>query len=74
MEIPKDHDQVKKTLRLPRELSDEIERAAKAHGNSANAEMIERLRSAPVADELARLSGEVAEIKSMIRQLLASVG
>lgn len=74
MKNKKDLDRVEKTLRLPRDLSEEIELAAKAHEVSANAEMVDRLRAAPVADELVRLSSEIAELKAMIRQLLVSIG
>jgi plasmid stability protein len=74
MKISKDQDLVEKTLRLPRDLSEEIKLTAKAHDRSANAEMVERLRAAPVADEVARLAGEIAELKALVRQLLVSVG
>jgi predicted HicB family RNase H-like nuclease len=70
MEISKDQE-VKKTLRLPRTLNDELQRAADARGASLNAEIVARLQSSFRADELARLSNEVAEMKALIRQLLA---
>jgi predicted HicB family RNase H-like nuclease len=71
MEISKDQELVKKTLRLPRALNDEIQAAADARGVSLNAEIVSRLQSSFRADELARLSSEVAEMKALIRQLLA---
>jgi hypothetical protein len=74
MEITKDQERVKKTLRLPRDLSVEVDQEAEARGTSANEVIVDRLRSAPLAGEVARLSGEIAEIKAMIRQLIASIG
>jgi predicted HicB family RNase H-like nuclease len=71
MEISKDQELVKKTLRLPRALNEEIQAAADSHGISLNAEIVERLQASFRADELARLSSEIAEMKALIRQLLA---
>jgi hypothetical protein len=74
MEITKDQERVKKTLRLPPDLSADVDQEADVRGTSANEIIVERLRSAPLASEIARLSGEIAEIKAMIRQLIASIG
>ena len=74
MEISKDQELVKKTLRLPRALNDEIQAAADSRGVSLNAEIVERLQASFRADELARLSSEIAEMKAVIRQLVAAVG
>lgn len=74
MKLSKDQEPVKKTIRLPHDLNEEIEWAAKLRGISANAEIVDRLRAATVSDELARLSSEIAEVKAMVRQILTSVG
>lgn len=59
---------------MSKALSEDIQKAAKSRDHSVNAEIIERLEAAPIAEELARLSNEVAELKAMVRQLLASIG
>lgn len=74
MKIAKDQERTKKTVRLPPDLSAEIDQEAEDRGVSSNDVIVERLRSAPLAGEIARLSAEITEIKAMIRQLIASIG
>lgn len=66
-------EQVKRTLRIPKSLSDEIHAAAASRGVSVNAEITDRLRTSTVADQLTRLSLDMAELKALVREVLSVV-
>lgn len=61
---------VKRTLRIPRGLYDDIQQSAEARAVSVNSEIVERLEAAAVADQFKKLSAEVAEIKKLVKELL----
>lgn len=69
-----DQDLVKRTIRIPKALADEIQLAAQRHDLSVNTEIINRLRGASAAERYDALTAEVAELKAMIRRVLASIG
>lgn len=60
---------IKTALRLPPDLHAEIHASAEHLGHSMNAEILARLR----ADQNARVSAELAEIKSTLRKILDAV-
>jgi hypothetical protein len=60
---------VKRTTRYPPDLFEWLESERQRSGRTFNEEVINRLR----VDELAKLHDEVAELKSMIREVLDHV-
>lgn len=72
--MPKDHEPIKTSLRIPPALHAELERAADAAGLTLNAEMLVRLHHDPRADTAARLLAEierrdVATVEGLRKQL-----
>lgn len=62
-------DWVKRNTRYPPDVLAEITSAAARNGRSFNAEVIARVR----VDDITQLRGEVAELKSMVREVLDQV-
>lgn len=60
---------VKSSLRLPRDLHAELAAAAEYNGRGLNAEILDRLRAAPVIDLLRTMARENAEMKAMIKEM-----
>lgn len=60
----------KKTLRLPSDLQQEIERAAAEAGRSANEEIVYRLRAYSQGAAIAEVVKQNAELKKMIQILI----
>lgn len=58
------------TFRLPDQLHKELQEAAARNCVTLNAEVIARLHSASVLDRLEKQEAEIAELKSMMRELL----
>lgn len=58
------------TFRLPDQLHKELQEAAARNCVTLNAEVIARLHSASVLDRLEKQGAEIAELKSMMRELL----
>lgn len=71
---PAQSDYIQSAVRLPRQLHSEIQDAAARNGRSMNAEIIARLQAGPVVELLAGLARDVAEIKTMDREILDAVG
>jgi len=61
------------TLRLPRELYPALEAAAEYNGRSFNAEMVARLQATATEDQFSRVLRELADIKSLEREILETV-
>jgi uncharacterized protein (DUF1778 family) len=59
-----------RTLRLPPDLQEEIERAAALAGCSANEEIVHRLRAYAQAVVLSDIAKQNAELKRMVQQLI----
>lgn len=66
---PFQDDYIKSSLRIPRTLHAELMAAADFNGRGLNAEIMDRLRAAPVAEMLRTLLRENAEMKAMIREM-----
>jgi hypothetical protein len=62
-------DWVKRTARFPPDLFTELAAAAKRNGHSWNDEVVARSR----IDQLAQLRKEIAELKTMVREVLDQV-
>jgi hypothetical protein len=60
-------DAVKKTIRFPRSVFEHVEESRKSNERSFNAEVVAKLQADPELDQLRR---EVAEVKSLLRQVL----
>jgi predicted transcriptional regulator len=69
MKIPNKQEK-RVTFRLPDKLHKELQEAAERNCITLNAEAIARLQSASVLDRLAKQEIEIAELKSMLRELL----
>lgn len=61
------------TIRIPTALYDTIAESAQYHGHTFNDEVTARLQAAAVADQFDRLSRENAEIKQLLKELLAKL-
>jgi hypothetical protein len=57
---------IKKTIRFPPSVLEQVEAARQISGRTLNEEVVERART----DEIALLRGEVAELKTMLREVL----
>jgi hypothetical protein len=66
---PIQDDYVKSALRLPRDLHAELAAAAEYNGRGLNAEIVDRLRMAPLIHLLQALAKENAEMKAMIKEM-----
>lgn len=66
---PPQDDYVQSAVRFPRELREEIKRAAERNGRSMNAEIIARLQDR----QTEALTAELAEIKAALRKILDAV-
>lgn len=64
-------DYIKSSLRLPRQLHAELVAAAEYNGRGLNAEIIDRLQSAPTHELLQILLRENADMKAMIKEMHA---
>lgn len=64
---------VKRTIRIPQTLADEIHHAASQRNVSDNTEIVDRLKAAVAADRHDDIAADVAELKAMIRRVLAAV-
>lgn len=64
---------VKRTIRIPQALADEIHRAAAHRNVSVNTEMVDRLQCALQTERQDDLATSIAELKAMIRQVLAAL-
>ncbi|MEO7579934.1 MAG: Arc family DNA-binding protein [Massilia sp.] len=73
MKKPDSKDVVRATIRLPANLYLSIEEAAKYNGRSVNAEMVARLESVLLQDQLGKLLRELGEIKQINREILDTV-
>lgn len=60
---------IKKTIRFPPNVLDQVEAARQVSGRTLNEEVVERART----DEIALLRSEVAELKTMLREVLDRV-
>jgi hypothetical protein len=69
MKIPNKQEK-RVTFRLPDKLHKELQDAAARNCITLNAEVIARLHSASVLERLAKQEAEIAELKSMMRELL----
>jgi predicted transcriptional regulator len=69
MKIPNKQEK-RVTFRLPDKLHKELQEAAERNCVALNAEVIARLHSASVLDRLEKQAAEIAELKSMMRELL----
>lgn len=64
---------VKTALRLPPALKDDLAEAAARAGHSLNAEIIARCQAKPILDQMRAISAENAELKVLLRDLLANL-
>jgi predicted HicB family RNase H-like nuclease len=63
------HDYKRLTTRYPPEVYAELQAAAERNGRSVNAEVIARVST----DQIAELRKEVAELKTIVKEVLANV-
>jgi hypothetical protein len=70
---PSQDNWVKTALRLPPELHLELQDAALRNGHSMNAEIIARMKAATISCQLEKIAQEIAEIKSLDKQILSQV-
>jgi len=73
IKISSQDEYAKTSLRLPVDLRKEIQDAAERNGRSMNAEIIARLRTVPIAEQLGKLSADNTEIKSLAREILGAI-
>lgn len=64
---------LKTALRLPPELKADLAEAAARAGHSVNAEILARCQATPLYEQLKALSAENAELKIMLREILANI-
>jgi hypothetical protein len=72
MKIPRKQDgQIRISLRVSPKMHEELLAAAEFHGRTLNNEVMERIKAAPINAAIQGLYEENAEIKAMLRELLA---
>lgn len=66
-------DFTKITLRLPRQLLQEIQDLALKEGHSANSEILRRLTQNAIIDRLERLDHTSSEVRDIVKEILEAV-
>lgn len=66
-------DFAKITLRLPRQLLEEIQDVALHQGISTNSEILQRLTQSPIVDRLDRLADTSMDVRNILKEILEAV-
>jgi hypothetical protein len=64
------HDYIKTSLRLPRDLHEKVHASAREHGRGFNDELIARIAGADEVQSFKLLRRENAELRKMVREVL----